>query len=170
MCSPPGSEPAQQEKITWCRRVRRNRAVAAQCTAEGVEQHTAVVTGLVRSALNSPTLHQAATRRHWRETYLAATSPDGTLLEGYVDLTYQDDDSSLVIVDYKTDAVPAAALTARATYYTPQLRAYIDMLTAATGVTNIHAVLLFLHPERTAVKIPIPPQPATSAPRRDEPA
>jgi len=137
-------------------------AVAAQCTAEGVEQHSAVVTGLVRSALNSPTLHQAATRRHWRETYLAATSPDGTLLEGYVDLTYQDDDRSLVIVDYKTDAVPAAALTARATYYTPQLRAYIDILTAATGVTNIHAVLLFLHPERTAVKILVPPQTGTT--------
>jgi len=123
-------------------------AVAAQCVAEGVERHSAVVTWLVRSALASPTVQRAVARRHWRETYTATTRSDGTVVEGYVDLIYREDDGSLVVIDYKTDAVPAGALSARAAYYQPQLHAYVDMLRAATGVDDIRPVLLFLHPER----------------------
>ena len=130
-------------------------AVAAQCVAEGVERHSAVVTGLVRSALASPTVQRAVESRHWRETYTATTRPDSTVVEGYVDLIYREDDGSLVVIDYKTDAVPAGALSARAAYYQPQLQAYVDMLHAATGVADIRAVLLFLHPERGAVSIPL---------------
>ena len=46
------------------------------------------------------------------------------VLEGFVDLIYREDDGRLVIVDYKTDAIPAAALDSRVTYYAPQLQAY----------------------------------------------
>jgi len=133
-------------------------AVAAQCTAEGVQHHHTVVTGLVRSALRSDTLQRAAARSHWRETYAANTQADGTIIEGFIDLLYRENDA-LVIVDYKTDAVLAAATPARATYYQPQLHAYIKMLHAPTGAADIRAVLLFLHPERTAVRVPLPPLP-----------
>ncbi len=130
-------------------------AVAAQCVAEGVERHSAVVTGLVRSALASPTVQRAAACRHWRETYTATTRPDGTVVEGYVDLIPREDDESLVVIDYKTDAVPAGALPVRAAYYRPQLQAYVDMLRAATGVADIRPVLLFLHPGTSAVSTPV---------------
>jgi len=134
-------------------------AVTAQCAAESVQHHRTVVTGLVRSALRSDMVQRAGARSHWREIYVASTQADGTIIEGFIDLLYREDDGTLVIIDYKTDAVPAAAIPARATYYQPQLHAYITMLHAATGAADIRAVLLFLHPERTAVRVPLPPLP-----------
>jgi len=131
-------------------------AVAAQCTAEGVEQHATVVNGLARSALASETVRRAATRRHWRETYLAAAGANGSVVEGFVDLVYVDDGGALVVVDHKTDAVPAAALGVRAQYYGPQLREYVRLLELATGANDVRAELLFLHPERGAVTVPVP--------------
>jgi RecB family exonuclease len=70
---------------------------------------------------------------------------DGTVLEGYVDLVYREDDGSLVVVDYKTDAIPAGALAARVAYYRPQIGGYATML-AAAGVTVSSPSLLFLSP------------------------
>ncbi len=116
-------------------------AVAAQCLAEGVLEYTDVVAALARSALASDVVKRAAGREHWRESYVGAVQPDGTILEGFVDLIYREDDGRLVIVDYKTDAVPAAALDSRVTYYAPQLQAY------ATTLPNAGPpVLLFLNP------------------------
>ncbi len=59
--------------------------------------------------------------------------PDGTVLEGIIDLMYREEDGSVVIVDYKTDAIPAAALQVRADFYGPQIRAYARAVRAATG-------------------------------------
>ena len=193
-------------------------AVAAQCVAEGVVGHAAVVKALVASALASPVVRRAATRRPWRESWVAtvetadpvqvagparsedpapsadpARSEDSvrsadasgsaepltlfdlnpasgdasgialderdgaasdTVLEGIIDLMYREDDGSVVIVDYKTDAIPAAALPIRAAYYTPQIRAYARAVRAATGAT-VSGTLLFLHPERPAVAIEV---------------
>ncbi|TKJ28323.1 UvrD-helicase domain-containing protein [Blastococcus sp. CCUG 61487] len=122
-------------------------AVTAQCVAEGVEGAADLVTDLVRSALASETVQRAATRPHWREMYMGTVQDDGTVLEGYVDLVYREDDGSLVIVDYKTDAIPAEAVAARTQHYAPQVRAYVDGITSATGDDAV-PVLLFLHPER----------------------
>ncbi|TDD12413.1 DNA helicase UvrD, partial [Kribbella turkmenica] len=116
-------------------------AVSAQCVAEGVLEYADVVAALTRSALASDVVHRAAVREHWRESYVGALQPDGTILEGFVDLIYREDDGRLVIVDYKTDAVPAAALDSRVTYYAPQLQAYADTLPNAGS-----PVLLFLNP------------------------
>jgi ATP-dependent exoDNAse (exonuclease V) beta subunit len=120
-------------------------AVAAQVVAEGVTEFTDVVTGLVRSALQSDVVRRAAARPHWRETYTGTRDDDGVLVEGFVDLIYRDDDGSLVVVDYKTDAIPAAAVTPRTVYYAPQIRAYEQALAAATGAP-LRSVLLFLNP------------------------
>jgi ATP-dependent exoDNAse (exonuclease V) beta subunit len=130
-------------------------AVAAQCLAEGVVEYADVVADLARSALSSPLVARAAARPHWRETWVASTLPDGTVLEGIVDLLYTEDDGSRVIVDYKTDAVPVAALPARATFYRPQIDAYARALRAATG-SAVAGTLLFLHPAGPAVAVAVP--------------
>ena len=60
----------------------------------------------IRAALASPVVIEArAAARRWREVYVA--SPVGTrghLIEGYVDLLFEDAHGELVVVDYKTDA------------------------------------------------------------------
>ncbi|MEV6487491.1 UvrD-helicase domain-containing protein [Actinoplanes sp. NPDC051633] len=119
-------------------------AIAAQALAEGVVPYTDLVGMLSVAALASPLVRRAATRRHWRETWVATAIGD-KVLEGIVDLLYEDDDG-LVIVDYKTDTVPASALSARTDYYRPQMAAYATALEAAVGRPVARCVLLFLHP------------------------
>ena len=51
----------------------------------------------------------------------------------------------LVIVDYKTDAIPASAIPARAMHYAGQIRAYQQMLDDAASAAS-SGRLLFLHP------------------------
>ena len=122
-----------------------DQAVAAQCFAEGVTDFDSVVKDLVRSALDSAIVREAATRSPLRESYVATELDDGTVLEGIVDLMYRDERGHVVIVDYKTDAVPAGALPARVEFYRPQVRAYRQAVEAATGAQT-RAVLLFLNP------------------------
>jgi ATP-dependent exoDNAse (exonuclease V) beta subunit len=119
-------------------------AVAAQVIAEGVADHADLVTQLARSALASEVVRHAATREHWRETYVGTIVGD-RVLDGVIDLLYRDRDG-LVVVDYKTDAAPTAALDRRVDYYRPQMAAYALAVAAATGETVARGVLLFLTP------------------------
>jgi ATP-dependent helicase/nuclease subunit A len=82
--------------------------------------------------------------------YVGTLQDDGTVLEGFVDLVYREDDGSLVIVDYKTDAIPAEAVAARTQHYAPQVRAYVHGITSATG-HDAAPVLIFLNPEGAVV-------------------
>jgi ATP-dependent exoDNAse (exonuclease V) beta subunit len=82
-------------------------AVAAQVLAEGVADHAGIVAQLARAALGSAAVRHAASRPHWRETYVGTVIGD-RVLEGFIDLIYRDD--GLVIIDYKTDTVPVVAL------------------------------------------------------------
>ena len=122
-----------------------DQAVAAQSLAEGVADNEELVHALVQSALDSDVVKRAAAREHWRETYVGTVQGDGTVLEGFVDLIYREDDGSLVVVDYKTDAIPAAALASRAQFYAPQMGAYLHALQDSVLGAG-HAKLLFLHP------------------------
>jgi ATP-dependent helicase/nuclease subunit A len=139
-------------------------AVAAQALAEGVAEHADLVRTLVRSALRSDAVRQAAQLPHWKETYVgtvlagADAAPlakafgtravsDETVLEGFVDLIYRDI-TGLVVVDYKTDAVPAGAIASRVAVYRPQLAAYTRCVEAATGEHVSRAVLVFVSPTR----------------------
>ncbi|BFU45753.1 UvrD-helicase domain-containing protein [Krasilnikovia sp. MM14-A1004] len=119
-------------------------AVAAQSLAEGVSQHAELISDLARSALEADVVQRAATRPHWRETYVGTTIDD-KVLEGIIDLLYRDDDG-LVIVDYKTDAVPSSALDQRVDYYRPQMAAYAATLQNATAEEIARCILLFLTP------------------------
>ncbi|MEQ4209652.1 UvrD-helicase domain-containing protein [Actinopolymorpha sp. B9G3] len=137
-------------------------AVAAQALAEGVVEESDLVAELARSALAADVVQVAARRPHWKETYvgtvvtgpstarLAAalgtnTGDDEVVLEGFVDLIYRSD-RGLVIVDYKTDAVPLGAINARVALYRPQMAAYVRCVEAATGQDVEYAVLVFLTP------------------------
>jgi len=118
-------------------------AVAAQCVAEGVVDFAPLVTLLVRSALGSDVVKRAAARQHWRESYVGMAQMDGTVLEGFVDLMYREDDGSLVIVDYKTDDAPDAALPSRVGYYAPQLNAYRTIVETAIDEPTASPILVF---------------------------
>ncbi len=120
-------------------------AVAAQVLAEGVSEYADVVTALARSALGAEVIDRAAARPHWRETSVGTTNDDGQVVEGIVDLLYRDDDG-LVVVDYKTDAVPPSVIPARAEYYRPQMAVYATAIEAAVGEPVRRCVLLFLSP------------------------
>ncbi len=121
-------------------------AVTAQSIAEGVTEHAHVVRDLVRSALESDVVRRAAGREHWRESYTGMVDDAGVVVEGFIDLVYREDDGTLMVVDYKTDAIPAAALPVRTEYYAPQVEAYERATAAATGAP-VRTTLLFLHPE-----------------------
>ena len=108
-------------------------AVRAQVLAEGILELEDVVTQLVHSALASDLVKRAAARHHWREIYVGAPRPDGTLVEGIIDLLYREDDGSLVVVDYKTDVVTSDTLDAKVAFYRPQLEAYREMLATTVG-------------------------------------
>jgi len=129
-------------------------AVAAQCLAEGVLGQQDLVRSLVESALASDLVRAAAEGEHWRETYVGVPGDDGTLLEGFIDLVYRED-GRLVVVDYKTDAVPAGGIASRVTYYAPQLHAYRRALSGATGLP-VTTYLLFLHPTAPATAVEVP--------------
>ena len=124
-------------------------AVDAQCVAEGVTDARAEVLRLTQNALQMDVVQRAAARRHWKETYVGAVAEDGLIVEGFVDLVYEEDDGSLVVVDYKADAVPDTAVAVRAKHYAPQVAAYLTSVGTATGLTVSAGVLAFLHPQRS---------------------
>jgi ATP-dependent helicase/nuclease subunit A len=77
----------------------------AQAAAEGVPALASDIERRVRQVLESPSVKEAvATGRYWREVFLA-TPVEGRVLEGFIDLLYEDAAGELVVVDYKTDGV-----------------------------------------------------------------
>ena len=121
-------------------------ASAAQAAAEGVLGLEDTVRALAQSALESPVVKAAAQRQHWRESYVA-TPVDGSIVEGYVDLLFRDEEG-LVVVDYKTDAVPDDdALQAKVAQYRPQAAAYALAVEAAAGEHVDRCVFVFCSPD-----------------------
>ena len=70
----------------------------------------------------------AAEGRCYRETPITWRSDTGTLIEGFVDLAYAQDDG-FVVVDFKTDRELEGALER----YERQVRIYAGAVAAATG-------------------------------------
>ena len=102
-------------------------------------------------ALESAVVREArAVPRHkrWREVYVAAPVDGGVggeqIVEGYIDLLFEDAGGDLVVVDYKTDragsAEEAAAVAER---YRLQAAAYAFALGAALHRRVGRAVLVF---------------------------
>jgi ATP-dependent exoDNAse (exonuclease V) beta subunit len=86
----------------------------------------------VRRVFAHPMLRAAARAategRCYRETPITWRSDTGTLIEGFVDLAYAEDDG-FVVVDFKTDRELEGALER----YERQLRIYAGAVAAATG-------------------------------------
>ena len=101
------------------------------------------ILSLARATLETPVMQRAAVAeangRTWRESYVSSPVGDnGVVLEGFVDLMFEDDDKSIVIVDYKTDRTIDAVEG-----YEMQLGAYVAAVRKATGREVKEAVLVF---------------------------
>ena len=97
-------------------------------------------TAAVTAALAHPLL--ARVREAWRagrcrrETPVAWRQPDGALVEGVLDLAFEDA-GGWTVVDFKTDAEIAAELAT----YRRQVRLYASIVARATG-TAVTPVLM----------------------------
>jgi ATP-dependent exoDNAse (exonuclease V) beta subunit len=118
-------------------------AVSLQARILGAPaDETHAATALVGAALAHPLIGRA--RQAWRagrcrrETPLACREPDGSLIEGVVDLAFEDADG-WTVVDFKTDAEIAAELPR----YRRQVGLYASVVARATG-RNVTAVLMQL--------------------------
>jgi ATP-dependent exoDNAse (exonuclease V) beta subunit len=121
-------------------------ALAAQCEAESVTDRRADVDTLVRAALGSPSVREAATCPHWREVYVC-TPIDDRLLEGYIDLLYRTPEG-LVVVDHKTAATSdPAELDRRVEGYRIQGASYALAVAATTAEPVVRVTFLFLTPD-----------------------
>ncbi|TCK22781.1 UvrD-helicase domain-containing protein [Pseudonocardia endophytica] len=118
-----------------------NELAEAQAIAEDVPGYIDEIAAAVRSALAAPTVQRAAGRSPLREIYVG-TEIDGTLVEGYVDLLFRDDDG-LVLVDYKTDQATGAESIAA---YVTQLEVYARAIADAVCEQIVRRVLVFLRP------------------------
>ena len=118
----------------------------AQATAEGIPHREADVVRLARRALQSDVVRRAvASKRWWREVWVAAPVGDGTL-EGFIDLLFEEE-GALVVVDYKTDALRTQEEVQRAMQrYRLQGGAYSLALARAVGREVKEVVFLFLQP------------------------
>jgi ATP-dependent exoDNAse (exonuclease V) beta subunit len=104
-------------------------------TAQRAAEHVA-------RALALPVMERARrARRVWRELPLWLPE-DGKLIEGIVDLAFEED-GGLVVVDYKTDHVAEADLLAQAAHHAPQLQVYGRGLAQATGHRVAERLVLF---------------------------
>ena len=121
-------------------------AAAAQAAAEGIFGHESTIEVLVGAALRSPTIVLAAAAEHWREMYVG-TSISATVLEGYIDLVYRNDDGDLVVVDYQTDAVTADDVDEKVDRYRLQGAAYAVALEAVTGMHVAACLFVFCRPD-----------------------
>ncbi len=124
-----------------------DRLAEAEAVRNGVPGQAQLIKQLARNAVDSPLVKRAAEAAKVYREVPFAVSIDGTVLEGFIDLAF-DDGSGLVIVDYKTDDVPEAELAAHADRYRLQVGAYALAAREVFGVLPRAAALLFLRAER----------------------
>lgn len=103
-----------------------------QAAAEGILEQAERVAELARAALASDAVRRAASLHHWREVPVGAPV-EGVVLEGFVDLLYEETDGRLVVLDYKTDAVSSADLDERTERYRLQGGVYALLIGQVTG-------------------------------------
>jgi len=128
----------------------------AMARAERIGGRSDEVTELVTAALSSPTVKAAfASGRPRREVYVA-TTVGGIVLDGYVDLCFEED-GGLTVVDYKTDTVrDRGEVEESAERYSLQAAAYALALAEATGLPVRRCVLVFLSPPGRPIEFEVP--------------
>ena len=116
---------------------------------QGVSASRDDVARLANRALRNPAVVAGMRApRLWPEIPVAASidTPRGpVVIEGIIDLLYQDDDGELVILDYKSDRVDdSAAADAKLEHYRMQGVAYAAAVESATGNTVKAVQFLFV--------------------------
>lgn len=115
-----------------------------QAEVENVAEIADQVESAVRSALDAPSLQKAKDGPHWRELYLASTI-DGVLCEGYIDLLVENE-RGFEVIDYKTDAVDnASELVER---YRLQAATYALLVEATLHKPTTRCVFILIKPDR----------------------
>ncbi len=120
----------------------------AQAAAEGIPQSHSEIAALASTAVNSDIVRRAVSSgRYWREALVAAPIGEG-VLEGFIDLLFEED-GELVVVDYKTDNINANAAEYIAnSRYREQAGSYALITERATQKPVKDVVFLFLQPKR----------------------
>jgi len=120
--------------------------IAERCAlAEAMPDSADEVRELAEKALRSRVVRRAAGAR-WlgREVYVSADLDGTGVLEGIIDLIFEDASGALVIVDFKTDgAREGGSLEEAAAAYVPQLGAYAEAVRRTTGLEVSEAWLVF---------------------------
>jgi len=124
-----------------------------EAAKRGVPGRRDEVESLARAALGHERVQRAASAARLYREVPFTVKPGETLLEGVVDLAF-DDGSGLHVVDYKTDDVPAAELDAYAERHRLQVGAYALAVREVFGAPPASVSLLFLRPGR-AVRVPV---------------
>ena len=104
----------------------------AQAVAEAVPERADEVAALVRTALASEAAGRARAAGGGLREVPFATTRDGALVEGFVDLVVPTA-TGLEIVDWKTDDIPPKGVADRLAGYRLQAGLYAAGLTRATG-------------------------------------
>jgi ATP-dependent helicase/nuclease subunit A len=119
----------------------------AQAASEGIPDRSEEIASLVRVAVESDVVRRAvASGRLWREVPVAVPMGEG-VLEGFIDLLFEEE-GSLIVVDYKTDALEATETGDAVDRYRLQAGSYALAVQNATGKAVQEVVFLFLQPRR----------------------
>ena len=125
------------------------RLAALHASAEGLSSQQDEVASLVRDALRHPEMLNALRApRRWTEISVAApvqTSRGPVVIEGIIDLLYEDTAGQLVILDYKSDAVGNDAdVDSKMAHYQYQGAAYAVAVETATRMPVKAVRFLFM--------------------------
>ncbi|PRQ11680.1 hypothetical protein C1Y63_04520 [Corynebacterium sp. 13CS0277] len=124
-------------------------AVAATGVRLNAGQRAAVIRD-VELLLAEPTVQAAFAATHYREMPVLGRLPDGTAVDGVIDLLYRDEAAGgWVIADYKTDA-GISAETRREYFH--QLYTYAQLITEALQQPVVRLELLVLRTDSVTVQ------------------
>jgi ATP-dependent helicase/nuclease subunit A len=110
-------------------------AIAGAATIQGrlvsaTDEEVAAASRAVSEALAHPLLARArAASRLLREASVMLVEPDGSIVEGVVDLAFHETDIGFTVVDFKTDV----QIAAKQATYARQVAAYARAIATATG-------------------------------------
>jgi ATP-dependent helicase/nuclease subunit A len=151
-----GQETARQLSLGGAPSPELHDLAEAQARAERIGDRAGEVEQLAAAALSSPTVRAAFSSGSARREVYVATTIGGVVLDGYVDLCFEDG-GELTVVDYKTDTVQdRAEVEASAERYCLQAAAYALALADASGLPVRRCVLVFLSPPGRPLEFEVP--------------
>ena len=142
----PATTPADDFLSDWTDAV--NQSALRYAKSEGVADRAEIARLALRALHHPAVIAGLRAPRLWPEIPVAArvgNAPDSVVLEGIIDLLYEDDAGELVILDYKSDRVAdSAAISAKMDNYKWQGAAYAAAIERAAGQTVKSVQFLFI--------------------------